>query len=74
MLGGEQVARYLNMARDHGFDAVVTISNQITAHPADIPYSIDRRKVRRVGAYHLSWWRIITEAVLQHPVPRRLRS
>jgi len=44
----------------------VTISNQITAKPTDSPVALDRRKAKRVGVYHLSWWRIITEAVLQH--------
>jgi hypothetical protein len=65
-LTSEQVNRYLDMARDHGFDAVVTISNQITARPEDLPFAVDGRKLRRVGVYHLSWWRIITEAILQH--------
>jgi hypothetical protein len=54
------------MAREHGFDAVVTISNQITARASDSPVVVDRRRLRRCGFYHLSWWRIITEAVLQH--------
>jgi hypothetical protein len=62
----EQVGRYLEMARDHGFRAVLTISNQITARPEDSPVAIDRRKTRRVDLFHLSWWRIMTEAVLQH--------
>jgi hypothetical protein len=62
----DQVGRYLDMARDHGFEALVTISNQITARPGDLPFSVDRRKMRRVGVWHLSWWRIMTEAILQH--------
>ena len=62
----EQVNRYLDLAREHGFDAVVTISNQITARATDSPVALDKRKAKRVGVYHLSWWRIITEAVLQH--------
>src|SRR6266508_1391012 len=65
-LQAEQVGRYLDLARDHGFNAVVTISNQITARPTDSPVAVDKRKLKRVGFYHLSWWRIITEAVLQH--------
>jgi hypothetical protein len=65
-LKSEQVSRYLELARDHGFNAVVTISNQITAQPTDSPVAVDKRKLKRVGFYHLSWWRIITEAVLQH--------
>jgi hypothetical protein len=65
-LTGEQVNRYLDMAREHEFDALVTISNQITARPGDLPFQVDGRKLRRVGAWHLPWWRIMTEAILQH--------
>jgi hypothetical protein len=32
MLKGEQVSAYLDIARDNGFDGVLTISNQITAN------------------------------------------
>lgn len=62
----EQVSRYLDMARDHGFDAVLTISNQITAAATEVPVQLDRRKMKRVAVRHLSWWRIITEAIVQH--------
>jgi hypothetical protein len=65
-LRAEQVNSYLDLAREHGFDALLTISNQITAGPEDIPVDVDGRKLRRVGLVHLSWWRILTEAVLQH--------
>lgn len=66
LLTGEQTSRYLDLARDHSFDAVVTISSQITARPQDVPVDVDRRKTRRVALYHLSWWRIITTAVMAH--------
>jgi hypothetical protein len=62
----EQVDRYLDMAREHGFDAVLTISNEITATPGDSPVSVDGRRTRAVKLYHLSWWRILTEAIVQH--------
>jgi hypothetical protein len=65
-LNPEQVNRYLDLARDHGFEALITISNQITPRASELPIAVDRRKIKRVGVYHLSWWRIITEAVLQH--------
>lgn len=65
-LDPEQVARYLDMARDHNFDCLITISNQITASPSEYPLLVDGRRLRRVRLYHLSWWRIVTEAVLQH--------
>jgi hypothetical protein len=65
-LQDDQVARYLDVAREHGFDAVLTISNQITSGADESPVSLDKRKLRRVRLYHLSWWRVVTEAVLQH--------
>jgi hypothetical protein len=62
----EQVSRYLDIARTNGFDGVLTISNAITASPADSPVRVDRRKLRSTKLFHLSWWRVITEAVVQH--------
>ncbi len=65
-LKAEQVARYLDWARDNDFEAVLTISNEITASPIDCPFTVDKRKLRRVSLFHLSWWRILTEAIVQH--------
>jgi len=62
----EQVDRYLDLARTNGFDAVITISNQITASPEESPLVIDARKTRKVALRHLSWWRVMTEARVQH--------
>lgn len=61
----EQVASYLDVARDRGYDAVLTISNQITASSQESPVSVDGRKLRKVALHHFSWWRIVTEAVVQ---------
>lgn len=60
-----QVSTYLDVARDRGFDGVLTISNQITASSADSPVAVDGRKLKRTNLWHLSWWRIITEAIVQ---------
>lgn len=65
-LGSEQVSCYLDLAREHGFQAVLTISNQISAGPHDVTVTVDRRKLRSVQLRHLSWWRILTEAIMQH--------
>ncbi|HEV2790475.1 MAG TPA: hypothetical protein VGV69_04165 [Solirubrobacterales bacterium] len=65
-LRDEQVSTYLDLAREHGFQAVLTISNQISGSAADVPVSVDRRKLRSVELRHLSWWRILTEAIMQH--------
>jgi hypothetical protein len=65
-LNTEQVTRYMDMAREHGFDAVLTISNVITAAPDQLPYTVDGRKLRSTPVRHLSWWTVITEAILQY--------
>jgi hypothetical protein len=65
-LPDEQVGRYLDHARASGFQGVLTISNRITESPSVSPVSVDRRKLRNLQLLHLSWWRILTEAVVQH--------
>jgi hypothetical protein len=62
----EQVNAYLDIAREQGFDGVLTISNQITASHTESPVAVDGRKLRRTGLWHLSWWRVLTEAIVQH--------
>ena len=64
-LKDEQVASYLHVAREHGFDGVLTISTQITATSDESPVAVDGRKLRTTGLWHLSWWRVLTEAVVQ---------
>ena len=46
-LKDEQVGRYLDIARDHGFDGVLTISNQITHSASESPVVVDGRKLRK---------------------------
>jgi hypothetical protein len=65
-LRDEQVSAYLDVARDNGFDGVLTISNQITASSAESPVSVDGRKLKRTCLWHFSWWRVLTEAIVQH--------
>jgi hypothetical protein len=64
-LKAEQVSTYLDLAREHAFDGVLTISNQITANPSESPVEVDGRKLRKACLWHLSWWGILTEAVVQ---------
>lgn len=60
-----QVENYLDVARLQGFDAVLTISNQISHAPSVHPLKVDKRKVKNVALHHLSWAEILTEAVKQ---------
>jgi hypothetical protein len=62
----EQVSAYLDIAREHAFDGVLTISNQITAASSESPVSVDGRKLKRAALWHFSWWRVLTEAIVQH--------
>jgi hypothetical protein len=65
-LRAEQVERYLELARAHGFDSVITISNQITASPNESPIQFDMRKTKKVALRHLSWWQVMTQARVEH--------
>ena len=65
-LRDEQVSAYLDVAKDNGFDGVLTISNQITASSAESPVTVDGRKLKRTCLWHFSWWRVLTEAIVQH--------
>jgi hypothetical protein len=62
----DQINRYLDWARENRLDGVLTISNQITGSPSDSPVPVDGRKLRTTRLYHLSWWRILTEAIVAH--------
>lgn len=64
----EQVEHYLDLARDSGFDGVITISNQITSAPDVSPVELPKRKgkaAQKPPLWHLSWWRVLVEAVVQ---------
>jgi hypothetical protein len=64
-LRDEQVSSYLDVARNHGFDGVLTLSTQISATSSESPVDVDKRKLRKTKLWHFSWWRILTEAVVQ---------
>lgn len=64
-LSEEQVDNYLRLAASEGFACLVTISNQIVASPDESPVKVDKRRLRRVGLVHLSWFRILTEAIIE---------
>ncbi len=64
-LEATQLESYLDVARVQGFDALLTISNEIPAIAGTHPTSVDKRKLRKVPVYHLSWTQVLTEAVIQ---------
>lgn len=64
----EQVENYLDVARSQGFDAVITLSNEIAPGTGEHPVLVDPRKLRHVALFHLSWAEVLHEArmVLSH--------
>ena len=64
-LNREQIEAYLDLAKEQSFDCVITISNQIARIPGEHPVDVDKRKLRKVALHHMSWSRVLTEAVLQ---------
>ncbi len=61
----EQLETYLDIAREQGFDALITISNEIPAVAGQHPTKIDKRKLRKVNLYHWSWTFLVSAAVMQ---------
>lgn len=64
-LNVEQVTAYVDIARQEGFDAVITISNEISTTPGVHPVRVDGKKLKRVALHHLSWSQIHTEALIE---------
>lgn len=60
----EQVKHYAALAKDHGIDTIITISNQFVALPSHSPVSIGKILSRNVRLFHWSWTFIVTEAML----------
>ena len=60
----EQLEAYLDVARDNGFDAVLTISNQMVPAPGVHPVEVDKRKLRKVQLHHVSWAEVVSTAII----------
>jgi stress response protein SCP2 len=63
-----QIDDYVEVARSKGYDAVVTISNDLTLSIDDHPVAVDRRKLKKVSLRHLGWdeIRAIATVCLEH--------
>lgn len=61
----DQVEAYLELARRHKFDALLTISNQLVAAPGEHPVKVPGTKAQLARWHHVSWSRIRTAALMQ---------
>lgn len=64
-LRAAQLESYLDLARSHKFDAVLTISNQLVTTRGEHPLMIPKARTGSVGLHHLSWSQIRTEALME---------
>ncbi|WP_158228357.1 TerD family protein [Pseudonocardia sp. MH-G8] len=64
-LRNEQVERYLDLARQQGYDAVITLSNDLAPVGGMHPIAVDGRKLRKVALHHISWSEVLHEAQMQ---------
>lgn len=69
-----QIEKYLDLAREVGASAVITISNQFALLPTYHPVRVNKQKTRSVHLYHFSWLSLLSNAQLlaeQHKVSDR---
>lgn len=64
-LNAEQLENYLEVARRHGMQAVLTISNETPVAAGVHPTKVDRRKLKHVTLHHLAWSEVLSTAVLE---------
>lgn len=66
-LDADQINKYLRLARQEGYDAVLTISAEVAAfdgaHPTD---GVHLSAGGKVQLHHLSWTRILANAIKEH--------
>ncbi len=63
-LTADQIEPYLDIAREQGLDAVITISNQFTALPSHHPVKVNKTKTRSISLFHFSWMALTSSALM----------
>lgn len=63
-VGEKQLREYVEKAKSHDFDAVITITNQFAAQPDHHPVDLGKSTPKSVKLYHWSWKYALTQAAL----------
>lgn len=63
-LNKEQIEAYLDLAREVGADALITISNQFATIPTHHPVPVNKNKTRSVSLFHFSWLSLLSKAYI----------
>lgn len=65
LLEAEQMHTYLDVCKERGFDAILSISNHYVTASSAYPIELDKRRTRKLSPVHRSWVDVLTEAVVQ---------
>ena len=60
----DQIEAYLDLAKEHNIDALITTSNQFASIQTHHPVNVAKVKTKKVSLYHWSWMLIMTKAIL----------
>lgn len=63
-LEGEQVGAYIQLAKERGYQAVITISNDFVENPTISPVKNLGKLPKNVNLFHLSWSSILTDGLI----------
>lgn len=63
-LDKEQIEAYLDLAKEVGADALITISNQFATIATHHPVSVNKTKIRSVDLFHFSWLSLLSKATI----------
>lgn len=64
VLGADQIEKYRAIAKEHGIDCVITISNQFATSPDQHPIEAVAKSRSKIPVYHWSWMYMLTTAEL----------
>lgn len=65
-LDADQINAYWDLAREHGYDAVITVSNEMSSAPDVHPTAgLKVRGNSKVKVHHWSWFMILTVAAVE---------
>ncbi|WP_072801568.1 TerD family protein [Rhodococcoides yunnanense] len=58
----EQLENYLDVAKRHRYEVVLSLSNDIPASVGELPVQVNKAKLNKVSLRHISWSEVIHEA------------
>lgn len=63
-LDEKQIINYIKTAKENGFDAVISLTNQMVALPTHNPIKLTKSQTKGLDVFHWSWMFAVTQAEL----------